>query len=216
MYWNNSTRVLAISDAMSVNRFEHLKRFFHVSNNRLAPKKYEDNYDPLYKVRPIFDSALIKCRGLIQEEFQSIDEQIVPTKARAPIWQNLPYKWGFKIWARCGVNGVLYDFNVYVGKSNDYDPDVVRDFGKVGAVVIKLTNTLPSNMNHKVYMENLFSSLKLFKYLKQEGIWCVGTIRGNRLEGGSSIMKSKKQSEKELRGSMDYRLDANSNITLLQ
>ena len=215
MYWNNSIKVLAISDAMSVNRLERLKRFFHVSNNRLAPKKYEDDYDALYKVRPIYDSSLIKCRGLIQEEFQSIDEQIVPTKARAPIWQYLPYKWGFKIWARCGVSGVLYDFDVYVRKSNDYDPAVVTDLGKVGVVVIKLTNTLPSNMNHKVYMDNLFSSLKLFKYLKQEGIWCVGRIRRIRLVGASSIMKIKKQLQKEVQGSMDYRLDANSNITLL-
>ena len=98
-------------------------------------------------------------------------------KARAPIWQYLPskpHKWGFKIWARCGVSGVLYDFDVYVGKSNDYDPDLIRNFG---AVVIKLTNRLPSNMNHKVYRDNhLLTSLKLFKYLKQEGIWCVGTI----------------------------------------
>ena len=80
----------------------------------------------------------------------------------------------------------------FVRISNDYDPDVVRDFEKVGAV-IKLTNSLPSNMNHKVYMDNLFSSLKLFKYLKQEGIWCVGRIWRNCLEGASSIMKTKKQ-----------------------
>ena len=140
-----------------------------------------------------WDQSLIlssKCRSLIQEECQSIDELMVSKKkARAPIWQYLPskpHKWGFKIWARCRVSGVLYDFDVYVGKSNDYHPNLVRDFG---AVVIKLTNRLPSNMNHKVYMDNLFSSLKLFKYLKQEGIWCVGTIWRNHLEGASLIRK---------------------------
>ena len=100
---------------------------------------------------------------------------MVPTKARDTILLYLPselYKWGFKTWARCGVSGVLYDFGVYVRKSNDYDPDIVRHFGKVGVVVINLTNTFPSKMNHKVYMGNLFSSLKFCKYLKQEGI-CV-------------------------------------------
>ena len=65
MYWNNSTKLLAISDAMSVNRFQQLKRFFHVSNNQLAPKKDDGNYDPPCKVRPILDSVLIKFRGLI-------------------------------------------------------------------------------------------------------------------------------------------------------
>ena len=74
MYWNNSTKMLVISDSMSANRLEHLQRFFHVGNNQLAPKKEDDDYDPLYKVRPILDSVLIKCRGLIQEECQSIDE----------------------------------------------------------------------------------------------------------------------------------------------
>ena len=126
MQWNNSLKVLAISDTISVNRFEHLKRFFHVSNNQLVLKKDDDNYDPLYKVRPILDSVLINCHGLIQEECQSIDEQMVPTKARAPIRQYLPskpYKWEFEIWSRCEVSGVLYYFDVYVGKSNDYDPD---------------------------------------------------------------------------------------------
>ena len=77
------------------------------------------------------------------------------------------------------------------------------------------SNTLPSNMNHKVYMDNLFSNLKFFKYLKEEGIWCVGTIWRNCLLRASSIMKTKKQLEKEGWGSMDYRLNANSNITLL-
>ena len=50
MQWNNSLKVLTISDTISVNRFEHLKRFFHVSNNQLGLKKDDDNYDPLYKV----------------------------------------------------------------------------------------------------------------------------------------------------------------------
>ena len=100
MYWNNSTKVLAISDAMSVNWFVHLKCFLHVSNNQLLQR--------------ILNYVFLKCCGLIQEECQSIDEQIVLTKARALIRQYLPskpHKWGFKIWACCGVSGVLYDFD---------------------------------------------------------------------------------------------------------
>ena len=58
IYWNNSTKVFAISDGMSVNQFEQLKGFFHVRNNHLAPKKNDDHHDPLYKMRPIFDSVL--------------------------------------------------------------------------------------------------------------------------------------------------------------
>ena len=64
MYWDSTTKVAAISEAMSVNRFESLKRFFHVNNNDLAPKKDDENYDVLYKVRPMLDSIVKKYRNL--------------------------------------------------------------------------------------------------------------------------------------------------------
>ena len=44
----------------------------------------------------------------------------------------------------------------YLGKKTD--TDLCKKYGKVGAVVIKLLETLTKNVGHKVYMENLFSS----------------------------------------------------------
>lgn len=219
MYWNSYTSIPAISESMSVNRFENLKRFFHVSNNELTPRKGSSEYDPLYKVRPMLDSVVEKCRNITPEECHSIDEQMVPTKARSSIRQYLPskpHKWGYKIWARCGVSGIVYDFDVYLGKDDRMDCNIVKEYGKVGTVVIKLTETLERDVNHKVYMDNLFSSMKLFRYLKDRGFWCVGTIRANRLDGAGALMKNKKQLEKEGRGATDYRCDANSNIVIMR
>ena len=65
-------------------------------------------------------------------------------------------------------------------------------------------------------MDNLFTSVKFVKHLKEMAIWCVGTIRANRLAGAAQLLKSKKELEKEGRGSMDYRCDANSNIVILR
>jgi hypothetical protein len=60
----------------------------------------------------------------------------------------------------------VYDFEVYTGKS-----DQDEDFPSLlmgGNVVRRLCETLPSNVNHKLYFDNYFSSLKLLQYLKSK------------------------------------------------
>ena len=52
-------------------------------------------------------------------------------------------------------------------------------------------------------MDNLFSTCDLFIELRSRGIWAVGTVRNNRLEGAEKVMKSKKDLEREGCGSMD-------------
>ena len=65
-------------------------------------------------------------------------------------------------------------------------------------------------------MDNLFTSILLFKHLKSQGIWAIGTIRGNRLKSAERILESKKQLSKEGRWAFDFRIDANTNITVLR
>ncbi len=70
------------------------------------------------KVRPMIDSILENCKKVPQEEKHSIDEQIIPTKCRSSSRQYLPkkpQKWGINVWGRCGVNCMVYDFQVYNG-----------------------------------------------------------------------------------------------------
>ena len=64
-------------------------------------------------------------------------------------------------------------------------------------------------------MDNLFTTINLFKFLKTEKIWAIGTMWLNRMEGAQKILKNKKQLTEEGCGSFDYRIDANSNIMLL-
>ena len=70
-------------------------------------------------------------------------------------------------------------------------------YGKVGAVVLNLVETLPKNVEHKVYMDHLFSSINLFNYLKQQGIWAVGIISNNRLYGADKLIKIQKKKKKK-------------------
>ena len=113
-----------------------------------------------------------------------------------------------------GVSGILYDFDVYLGKQPD--TDMCKKYGKVGVVVLELVETLPRNVGHKVYMNNLFSSINLFNYLEQQGIWTVGTVRNNRLYGADKLMQNQKELQEKERGSLDYLVDANSNITIVR
>ena len=44
-----------------------------------------------------------------------------------------PRKWGIKVWAKCGVSWILYDFDINLGKQPD--TDMCKKYGKVGSVV---------------------------------------------------------------------------------
>jgi hypothetical protein len=171
MYWAKETRIPAIADAMPVARFEKLRRFFHCNDNSKIIPAGQPRHDKLFKVRPVIESVVAKCRKVPQEEKHSIDEQIIPTKSRTSLKQycpKKPNKWGIKVWARCGVSGLVYDFEVYTGKS-----DLDEDFPSLlmgGNVVHRLCETLPSNVNHKLFFDNYISSLKLLQYLTKQKI----------------------------------------------
>ena len=198
MYWSPETYTPVIADTMSLTRFENLKRFLHFNDNSQMPA---DNGDKVFKLRPILDSIHSKCRSITQEESHSVDEQIIPTNCRSSLRQyppKKPHKWGFKGWARCGVSGIMYEFEVYTGKQKDN-----KDVGKVGSVVKRLVSNLPKNVGHTVFFDNVFSSLELVQSLKEDGIYSVGTICANRLKGAQKVLKGKKELEKLERGAHD-------------
>ena len=49
-----------------------------------------ENHDPLFKVRPLIDSILVKFRDLEQEEYQYVDEQMIQTKSKSSMKQYIP------------------------------------------------------------------------------------------------------------------------------
>ncbi|XP_028413305.1 piggyBac transposable element-derived protein 3-like [Dendronephthya gigantea] len=218
MYWSNGTRIPSIADTMSVGRFDKLKQYLHCNDNTEMLPRDNPNHDKLFKVRPVIDSVLEKCKLLPQEEKHSIDEQIIPTKCRTGLRQYLPkkpHKWGIKVWARCGVSGMVYDFQIYTGSgSGSEDDDPLLGVG--GNVVRHLCSSLPKNVGHKVYFDNYFSSVHLLRHLEQARIWAVGTIRADRLKGAEKLLNNKKELSKKGRGSSDWCVDADTNITIVR
>ena len=124
MYWTNRFRIPSIANLMTAKHFEKLKRCIHFNNNDDALPKSHNEFDKLFKIRPLIDSVLPKCQAIPTEEHHSIDEQIIPTKGRSGLRQYLPKKpnkWGIKVWARCGHSDILYDFEIYEGRKDKRD-----------------------------------------------------------------------------------------------
>ena len=164
------------------NRFSELRRYLHfVDNNSEHGKE-----DKLFKIRPIIEAVRNQCIKIKPEEFQSVDEQIIPSKTRfTKIRQyNLkkPKKWGFKNLVRAGSSGFMYNFYLYSGKETTNNDVPYNHLQKSAQVVTKLCQELPGQKGHKLFFDNWFSTLELFHYLKDHDIHAVGTIRANRLQ----------------------------------
>lgn len=214
MYWSKSTPFPKIVNTMSVNRFDLLKRYLHFNDNSTMNTN-ASKQDKLFKVRPVIESIRSKCRSLEPEEFNSIDEQMIPSKHHSSLKQYMPkkpHKWGYKVFTRCGASGMIYDFEVYFGKGTEQNSKL----GVTGDLVIRLCEMLPRNKNFKVYFDNFFTSLPLLKVLKREGILALGTIRSNRLGGAQKLLETDKSLKTRGRGNYDWRVDASSNITTIK
>ena len=93
---------------------------------------------------------------------QNIDQEC------AGICRKNQTKGGIEIWARCGVSGMVYDFEIYTNKSST--PPISDELGVMGNTVLRLTSGLPPKVGHKVYFDNLFSSIPLLRHLQDKGI----------------------------------------------
>ena len=83
------------------------------------------------------------------------------------------------MFAHAGTSGIIYDFEVYTGKSMQ----LPGEFGVSGNVVQRLIQSLNAASNFEVFFDNWFSSVGLVECLKQKKIWTVGNIPPNRLKG---------------------------------
>ena len=92
-----------------------------------------------------------------------------------------PNKWCIKVWARCGISSIVYDFEIYTGKAPS-SQDEILGIMMGGNVAHRLTKNLPYHQNFKLYFDNFFSSVTLMKFLKEYGILAVVTLRKDRMK----------------------------------
>jgi hypothetical protein len=210
-YWSADFRVNRIADAMSVNRFEEIKKFLHFSDNTNS----EGSKDKLKKIRPLLVNLRQRCTTVKMEENLSVDEQIIPFKGRSSLKQYLPmkpHKWGYKMFVLSGVSGFSYDFEFYTGKTDNELIEGESDLGASSNIVVRLCREVPVNKNHKVFFDNFFNSPALQVYLAKRGIHCLGTVRINRVP--QSCMPSDKVMKMKGRGACCEKVANVDNVKL--
>ncbi|XP_034039136.1 piggyBac transposable element-derived protein 3-like [Thalassophryne amazonica] len=113
----------------------------------------------------------------------------------------MPQPWGFKVWVRAGISGMMLDF-VYQ-RSVNTGVRVKSELGLSGDVVMRLVSILPKGQNYKVYADNYFTSVPLVVKLLEQEIHYAGTARQVRLPNCNLDEKILKKG----RGSFDYRVE---------
>ena len=104
---------------MSRTRFETLLTTIHfVDNNTISDD--DKKADRVWKLWPWLNELHQNLLDVTPEEYNSVDEIMVPFKGKSLLRQHMPgkpHKWGFKLWGRCGMSGFLYYFDVYQGSN---------------------------------------------------------------------------------------------------
>ncbi|CAK1600982.1 unnamed protein product [Parnassius mnemosyne] len=117
-YWSQTLRHAPIADVMPLKKYEKIRKYLHFSNN------IDANDDRYFKIRPILEKIRQTCLLVKEEGRYRIDEMMVPYKgtragSRRQYLPKKPKKWGFKMFIRAGVSGLVYDFLPY-GDDNTF------------------------------------------------------------------------------------------------
>uniref|UniRef100_A0A8C6SAS8 PiggyBac transposable element-derived protein domain-containing protein n=1 Tax=Neogobius melanostomus TaxID=47308 RepID=A0A8C6SAS8_9GOBI len=211
MYWSSEDglRLGIIANAMSVNRYEQILRYLHFVDNLTYQQA---NMDRLFKIRPFLSALQETFKAAADpEEFQSVDEQIIPFKGLLSIKQYIPKNPnpGSESVGEAGTSGYTNRFEVYQGSASS---GCISGLGMAGDVVMRLCDDI-KHKNHKVFFDNFFCSIPLIEALKDQGIYGTGTCRANRLKGANQKLKSQKQLKEMGRGACSV-VSNNANITV--
>ncbi|XP_071850845.1 piggyBac transposable element-derived protein 2-like [Apostichopus japonicus] len=96
LYWSSdlNCHVEVVSKVMAVKRFRKLMRYIHLNNdNAKMPARDSEQFDKLYKVRPIivhFNKVFLEL--FKPSRFLSIDESMIAFKGRSSLKQYMPLK----------------------------------------------------------------------------------------------------------------------------
>ena len=190
-YWNqrpDKPVIMPILSAMSLGRFQQIKRFLKINNGQTEPIGLGQGPDWWKKLEPLATdfrkTSLKHCRP---GSMISIDEQLVLFKGRSrhtlQITTKSAHK-GFKIYSLCQDNYLL-SFMFASKSSRISELKTVRQLGFLpkdkltpsALLVIQLCKELPSSLNYHLFCDNFFTSTKLFKALRSIGIAASGTAK---------------------------------------
>lgn len=133
LYRSRSLSILQVSEVLSRDQWEEIKRSLHFSDN--SDTSSSSNASMLRKIWPLVEH-LKKCfRSVPMGPMLCINEQIVPSKGQLSLKQYLPekpQKWGYEIFVLNLMDGVIHDFEIYSSRVEPHagapDPSVLTLF----------------------------------------------------------------------------------------
>lgn len=192
-YWSTAVHFYTpfYSSTMKQDRFWHILRFLHFTDNRSDTHNADKNFGRLWKMRNIFeiiDRTFSKFYN--PTECLAVDKVVVLFKGTVVFKHCMPKKhrsFGMKVYKLCDSNGYTYDLKVHLGKD---EQSTAQRWTAAHAIVTELTRKVEGR-GHKLYVNSFFSSPALFDDLTKKGINCCGTVKPNR-RGMPHDLKSKK------------------------
>ncbi|XP_030644477.1 uncharacterized protein LOC115824894 [Chanos chanos] len=185
-YWrkNSIFSILFPSQVMSRDRYRSISWNVHMSDpdeDRVNDdKKGTSEHDRLFRVKPLMCTIQTACKAFYHPcRNLAVDERMVPCKGHTGMTQYMkdkPTKWGFKLFVLAdSSNGYTVDFSVYTGKNN-----FPTGQGLSYDSVMSLIDKRYLGSGYHVYMDNFYTSPKLFKDLFAIKFGACGTYRESR------------------------------------
>ncbi|KAM9478531.1 piggyBac transposable element-derived protein 2-like isoform 3-T3 [Salvelinus alpinus] len=206
-YWHSDSRFPPVADAMSVRRFQSLRRFLHFNDNM------QNNHSPdrFYKIRPLFNMLRQQCLLIQPTNRQSIAEVMVAYKGTKAgnlrhYKSNQHDKFGFRLFSRGSSSGIIHDLLLYQGDTTFLNSGLDEDEQNPllsTKVVTTLCTSIAEPEATVVFCDNYLISLDLVKSLQARlGVRCIGTVRAKCTVGATAM--DDKALAKLGRGAYDY------------
>ena len=206
-YWSEYWRSPPMS-AMSLNRFQQIKRYLHVS-----PPVKPKNHEWWHKLEPMSSIAQRRCRECyLPSSDVAIDEMMVKCEGRSAhtlMMKNKPIDQGYKLFALAD-HGYTYTWVYHSRKdgsalasaayeSNDSEEvSPKRHLCATSRTCLHLALSLPYKMHQfNIYFDNYFTNISLYATLREYGIGACGTTRTNTVPEELRVDKALAKKELE-------------------
>ena len=177
-YWSSAEdlKVRPVCDAMSRDRFQAILSNLHVGDASEVNSREIDKFDDIKPLLEHLNKVFLQKREL--SEHLSVGESPIYSKGRSSFKHYSPktVKQECKLLCLTDDKGYLYKMCIYAGKPEEFS-DCREEFGQGDAILSLLTDL--KGKNHKIYMNNCFSSVLLMEKLRNDAIFACGTIQSD-------------------------------------
>ncbi|KAI5623126.1 hypothetical protein C0J50_17380, partial [Silurus asotus] len=185
-YWrqNNIFSIAFPGTVMARDRYRTVSWNVHMSDpdedQKNDGRRGTPQYDRLFRVKPLMNRIREACKTFYHPKRNlAVDERMVATKAKTGMTQYMkrkPTKWGLKLFVMAdSSNGYTVDFSVYTGKDSSYSGQGISH-----DIVMSFMDCSFLGSGYHVYMDNFYTSSKLFMDLHAHQFGACGTYRDNK------------------------------------